>query len=271
MAVGALLLPVVKNYLMAAAASYSAISAQSRSGLANFNAATLMQGRDNPTVEVTNLLQLERELKELGPKLFKDFKRDARKLGTPARNEVRDAFSRIGPTGPFGWHRRPGRTYDGFNTLNGRLSWDKSYFEITRNSGVDVNYKSRNVNKQLYNLQTGKDGAISVLRIRVKKPALIMADMAGRGGRSMYSEGRGRTRPYQIDLFGRGVVVRTHAINRDNSDKFVEKLSQARANLQSNGSRYAWPALEKHVPQYTRDVDKLLNQTIAIVNRSLGR
>lgn len=260
-----------RTYLMSAAASYSAIAAQSRMGIASFNAATLMEGRDKPTLEVTNLLELERQLKQVAPKLFRDFKRDARKLGTPMRNDVRDAFSRIGPTGPFGWHRRPGRTYDGFNTLNGRLSWDKSYFEITRNSGIDVNYKSRNVNKQLYDLQTGKDGTISVVRIRVKKAALIMADMAGRGGRSMYSEGRGRTRPYQIDLFGRGLVVRTHAINRDNSDNFVEKLSQARANLSNKGSRYAYPAAIKHMPDYRRNVDKLLNQTIAQVNRSLGK
>lgn len=260
----------VRQYLLEAGKSYAAMAAMRRSGLANFNAASLLQDRSAPTVEVTNLIQLERQLKELGPQLFNKFKAQGRKIGTPARNEVRDAFSKIGPTGPFGWYRRPGRDYDGFNTLNGRIRWDKSYFEITRNSGVDVNYKSRNANKELYNLKTGKDGAVSVLRIRVKKPALIIVDMAGRGRRSMYSEGRGRTREYTIDLFGRGVVTRTHAINRDNSDKFVEKLSQARANLKNKGSRYAYPALEKHVPQYTRNVDKLLNETIALVNRSLG-
>ena len=271
MVVAGLLGGAAKQYLTAAASSYAAISAQSRSGLANFNAATLLQDKAGPTLEVTNLIALERQLKELGPEIYRKFKANARKIGTPARNDVRDAFSKIGPSGPFGWYRRPGRTSDGFNTVNGRLSWDKSYFEITRNSGVDVNYKSRNANKELYNLQTGKDGAVSVLRIRVKKAALIIVDMAGRGNRtSMYSEGRGRTRPYEIDLFGRGIVTRTHSINRDNSDKFVEKLSQARANLSNNGSRYAYPALIDHVPKYTRNVDKLLNETIALVNRSLG-
>jgi hypothetical protein len=259
-----------RTYLMSAASSYSAIAARSRMGIASFSAATLMDGGDRPTVEVTNLLQLERQLKELGPKLFNDFKRDARKLGHPMRDDVREAFGRIGPSGPFGWYRRPGRTYDGFNNVNGRLSWEKSYSEINRNSGIDVSYKSRNVNKQLYDLKTAKDGTISVVRVRIKKPALIMIDMAGRGRRSMYSEGRGRTRPYEIDLFGRGIVTRQHIINRANSDKFVDKLAQAQAKLKTKGSRYAYPAVLKHMPEYRRNVDKLLNQTIAQVNRSLG-
>ena len=125
--------------------------------------------------------------------------------------------------------------------------------------------------KELYKLKTGQDGAISVLRVRVKKAPLVLADMAGRSGTSMYSQGRFRTRPYEIDLFGRGIVTRTHRINQDNSDKFVERLNRSRSKLQGKASRYAWPALEKHTPTYTKNVDRLLNETIAVINRNLEK
>lgn len=261
-----LLAGIGRQYLVGAVRGFGAIAATSGGTLGNFNAAELLSGRNNPTVEITNLVALERQLKEFGPKAFNDFKAKARRVGTPARNAVREGFSRIGSQGPLGYPRRPGRTYDGFHTENGRLAWSKSYSEVTRNTGIDVNYKSRNLTKELYNLKTGKDGAISVLRIRVKKPALIMADMAGRGGKAMYSQGRYKTRKYKINLYGKGVVERDHRINAQNSIRFVDKLTE---KSQKRGSRYAYPALEKHIPEYTRDVDNLLTATIAEMNRSL--
>lgn len=271
LAIAGLLFSLGRTYIANAAKAYGAIQATSGGTLANFNAAQLMGDKNGPTVELTNLIVLEQQLKEFGPEVFNKFKRDARKLGTPARDEVRDAFSRIGPTGPFGRRVRPGRYYDSWNTVNGRLSWDKGYYNITSNTGIDVNYKSRSASKELYKLKTGQDGAISVLRVRVKKAPLVLADMAGRSGTSMYSQGRFRTRPYEIDLFGRGIVTRTHRINQDNSDKFVERLNRSRSKLQGKASRYAWPALEKHTPTYTKNVDRLLNETIAVINRNLEK
>lgn len=267
MAVAGLLFNLGKVYVANAARAYAAIQATNGGQLANFNLAQLMADKTGPTVELTNLIQLERELKELGPDLYNKFKSKARKIGTPARNEVRDEFSRIGPNGPLGMPRRPGRIYDGFNTV-GRLAWDKSYYSINSNSGVDVHYKNRNASRDLYKLKTGQDGAISVLRVRVRKPALVLADMAGRGkGKAMFNRGKMQTNPYQINLFGRGVVTRTHRINQDNSRNFVLKLNEKK----SQASRYAYPALEKHRPEYVRNVDSLLNETIAMLNKTLEK
>jgi hypothetical protein len=95
--------------------------------------------------------------------------------------------------------------------------------------------------------------------------------MAGRGN-SMYSEGRGRTREYQINAFGRGVITRTHRINRDNSDLFVENLQRARGAGETAGkpSRYAYPAFIKHQPTFRNNFDKLLQDVVAATNRRLG-
>ena len=166
------------------------------------------------------------------------------------------------------------RYYDGFNTLNGdngRLSWYNNYFSINTSAGVDVNYKSRNANRNLSNLKLGKDGELSIVRVRVKKAPLILADMAGRGGKSMYSNGRYRTQPYQIDLFGRGIVTRTHKINATNSETFVQKLSKAKGKGSSTGSRYAYPAFIKHQPTHRKNVDKLINMVVLETNRRTVR
>ena len=159
----ALLAGIGRQYLVGAARGFGAIAATSGGTLGNFNAAELLDGRSKPTVEITNLVALERQLREFGPKAFNDFKAKGRRIGTPARNAIREAFTKVGPAGPLGYPRRPGRTYDGFHTQNGRLAWAKSYSEVTRNTGIDVSYKSRNANRDVYNLKSGKDGALSVI------------------------------------------------------------------------------------------------------------
>ncbi len=265
MALAGLLIGIGRQYLVSAGRTFAAINATAGNTLGNFN---LAQMDAKNSIEITNLLALEAQLKEFGPKAFSTFKNDARKIGTPARNSVRKAFSDVGPMGPFGYppNKRPGRTFDGWVT-NGRVSWTGSFADVKNNKGIDVSYKSRSAMKDAYNLKTGKDGALSVLRVRVKKPALIIADMAGRKRTHMYNNGKFITREYSINLFGKGVVQRRHRINQANSDKFVNKLNEK----SGKASRYAYPALEEHVPNYTRNVDALLNKTIAEINRTLGR
>jgi hypothetical protein len=238
------------------------------------------------SIEMTDMAALERRLKEVAPEIFLKLKKEARKIGVPARNDIRDAFSKVGPGGPLGprrinennsWSTRKAnsrRYYDGFNTVNGdngRLSWYNNYFSINTSAGIDVNYKSRNANRNLSKLKLGQDGELSIVRVRVKKAPLILADMAGRGEKSMYSNGRYRTQPYQIDLFGRGIVTRTHKINATNSNTFLQKLSKAKGKGSSTGSRYAYPAFIKHQPTHRKNVDKLIDMVIYETNRRTAR
>ena len=279
-----LLLGAARSYLAGAARGWSAVSAVGYGAVGDFNLAKITQGDAKAEIELTDLVALERELRTVAPDLYNKFKRDARRIGTPARNDVRKAFLAAGASGPLGPRkvnpRKPwataraiqNRTYDGFNTKNGdngRLSWTLNYSSITKNQGIDVNYKNRNANKDLTRLKTGSDGQLSIVRVRVRKAPLIIADMAGRKRTAMYSQGKGTTRPYQIDLFGRGVVTRTHRINRDNSDLFVENLQRAKGAGSTKASRYAWPAFEAHQPTFRANVDKLLQEAVVAINRRL--
>ena len=278
-----LLAGIGRAYLAGAMTGWGKVSSYGQVG--NFNLASVTGSSGSKAeLELTDLAALERMLKLAAPDIFLKMKRDARKIGTPARNDVRDAFSKIGPGGPLGprkvdptktWATQRAnsrRIYDGFNTLNGdngRLSWFNNYFQINSNKGVDVNYKNRNASRDLAKLKTGQDGQLSVVRVRVRKAPLILADMAGRGGRAMYSNGKMRTRPYQIDLFGRGIVTRSHRINTGNSDTFVENLKKARSTGSSQPSRYAYPAFIKHQPKFRRNVEALINQVVIDLNRRM--
>lgn len=233
-------------------------------------------------VEMTDLAAMERQLRQFAPDLYNNFKAKARKMGVPARNDIRDAFSKVGPRGPFGprkvdnskpWateRRNQRRYYDGWQT-NGRLSWYNNYFSINTNSAIDVNYKNRKANTDFSKLRNGEDATLGVVRVRVRKAPLIIIDMAGRKRTAMYSNGKYRTEPYSINLFGRGQVTRTHRINAQNSNDFVERLSKARGKLESKASRYAYPAFVKHSPQFIKNASVIINETVAEYNRRLKR
>lgn len=279
-----LFLSAARAYAAGAARGWGATSMLSYSDIGSFSLARVTGGDVKAEIEMTDLVALEAILKQTAPDLYNRFKREARKVGIPARNDVRKAFAKVGAGGPLG-PRKPNmakpwatperiarRRYDGFNTVNGdsgRLSWPLQYTTIFRSAGIDVNYKTKNPNKDLSNLKLGKDGQIGLVRVRVKKAPLIMVDMAGRGN-SMYSQGRGRTRPYQINAFGRGVITRTHTINRDNSDDFVRNLERAKSAGNSKASRYAYPAFLAHQPTFRTNFDKLLQSTVNEMNRKLG-
>lgn len=285
MVFGALLGGIGRSYLLGAATGFGKVASYGDVG--SYSLTSVLGGAGGKSsMEMTDMAALERKLKEVAPDIFLKLKREARKIGIPARNDIRDAFSLVGPGGPLGprkinpnnsWstaRANSRRYYDGFNTLNGdegRLSWYNNFFSINTAAGVDVNYKSRNANKNLSNLKMGQDGELSIVRVRVKKAPFILADMAGRGRKSMYSNGRYRTQPYQIDLFGRGIVTRSHKINARNSDTFVQNLSKAKGAKSSRGSRYAYPAFIKHQPTHRKNVDKLIDMVIYETNRRTAR
>lgn len=275
---------VPRAYAAGAARGWAATAAMSYGDIGNFSMARVVGGESKAELEMTDLVALERTLKEVAPDLFNKYKRDARKVGVPARNDVRKAFASVGSGGPLGKRKvnpsKPwatakaiqNRRYDGFNTVNGdtgRLSWTLNFNSIYKNQGIDVNYRSKNPNADLSKLRLGQDGQIGLVRVRVRKAPLIIADMAGRGN-SMYSQGRGVTNEYQINAFGRGVITRTHTINRANSDNFVRNLQRAKQAGSTKASRYAYPAFIKHQPEFRRNFDKLLQDVVAATNRKLG-
>ena len=267
-----MLLGPLRNAFMSNAMRGFALARSANPSIGNFNALRDLGLSDKKAViELKNLKHLEKTLREVAPKMLRDFKRDARKVGDPAKKAVRKAFADAGQYGPLGAPKRRGRNFDGMYTSDlGRLSWTKSRAMANRR-GIEVNYKNRNENKALQRLQAAGDGTISIVRVVVRAPAFIVADMAGKSNAARKGPGE-LSREYQINAFGRGVVTRSHKIDIFNTENWIDSLNaKAQGKGQNQPSRYAWPAAEKHLPQARKDASALMNRTISEINRLLGQ
>lgn len=258
----------------AGAAIIARAMASARAGYAASGARGSFQGAmlestsgDKGVMELTNLRELERELRNIGPEALREFKKQAKRVGKPAVTSVRKSFRDVGQHGPLGSPRRPGRTYDKMYTQNGRLSWTRSR-KVGGRSGIDVNYKNRKEGKALRDLAAAKDGTVSIVRVRVRTAAYVVADMAGKSKKAARTTGT-LTRSYDINLFGRGVVNRRHRINQANVDNWLSALDRNAKGGASKPSRYAYPALEKHSPKFKADMSQVLRSAVNTINRRL--
>lgn len=217
-------------------------------------------------LNIKDLQNLKKVLDDFEPGLYSKFTKQAKKLGDPARKKVNEAFRKVDAKGPLGAPKRKGRTYDKMYTLNGRpgtpISWQSAR---AKRNAVDVNYKARStsaVNRAIASQarMTAKDKTLSIIRVRVRAPGYIIADLAG-SGRVRKTTGT-LTRQYSINLFGKGVVVRSHKVNAGNVNNWIENL-----NNKGKPSRYAWPAFIAHGKDYRTDVGNLVNEYVVEANR----
>lgn len=276
-----------RSYLFGAAKGWSKIQVAARQRGINIGTFSLLRDIDitdrKAVVELPNLKALEALLKETGPKALNDFKKNARALGKPAQRALISVYKSVGVMGPLGAPRRIGRKYDKMATFNGgnlrgdrgRLSYMGGFTAANTRNGVDVNYKNRSEGKALSQLKAARDGTISIVRLMVKSPPLIVADMAGKSGAGRLKVGS-LVGDYKTDLFGRGVVqatdrMRTMTPAREQArTKWLQALDRNAHNRRQNKpSRYAWPTMTKYMSQHKVNVSNLLNRTIAELNKRL--
>ena len=232
---------------------------------------------DKATITVSNLDELRREMRQVAPDMYKQFKRDATKLGRPFRNEVKQTLGKIQspPLGPRKvdsskrWATASAiasRQYDGWVSSVGRLSWGGTGRNYARSQDtVRMNFKDRREGKNLAKLRSAQDGTVSLVRVLIVNPATIIADMAGRKNNARNNYGRGRTNDYFGYQFGRP-QRRSHKISQDAVNEFISRLNRAGGR---KASRFAWPTAEKYIPKYKKDVTEVLNEYTSRVNRIL--
>lgn len=271
-----------RSYLFGAVNGWGKIQSVARQQGINIGTFSLLRDINlndrKAVVELPNLKALEETLKMVGPTALRDFKRNARKIGNPAKNKLRDAFRSAGFAGPLGFPTRKGRNYDKMMTSreNGRLSYQNSFTIANSSRGIDVNYKNRREGKALRDMAAAKDGTISIVRLMVKAPAFIVADMAGKTGSARIKSGP--IREYKTNLFGRGTIQATPQMREMTPNRYRARTKwlqmldkKAHRRRQSSASRYAWPTMERYMPKHKANASVLFNETIAELNRKLGK
>jgi hypothetical protein len=259
------------NYIRGAMLAYSGVSGGlKQAGVpGDFNNLYVQMLRDTKAgIELKDLKHLEATLKEVAPDLFRDFQRGLTKVGRPAANEMRKTFKKIGEKGPI-WKPRPNRFYDSmYSSYVSNISWYQTKFATGR-KGIDVNYKNRKKSADFSKLRGGSDGTLGIVRIAVKSPAYIMADITGRGSKRKATGSL--SREYRIHAFGQSpYVTRRHKVDAQNVQNWIDALNGGKARLSGKPSRYAYPTLEKHGPKFAQNVTSVLNSTITELNRRLA-
>ena len=224
-------------------------------------------------IEITNLDAIRAELKDAAPNLYRKLNRDLKKVGVPAQERVQEAFRMIQNPGPLGPPIRRGRKFDRFATSTlGRLSWINSK-TLDPKAAVELNFKNRNKARDWSRIQAGKDGTLSIVRVLVKAPAFVVADVAGNSGKGRLSP-NALVREYSTNLFGRGVIQATTNMRRFTPARrdavwqdWIGALDRQRRAPRA--SRYAWPAVDDHMPQYREDTSRVLNEVIAQINQRM--
>jgi hypothetical protein len=261
------------SYLQGAFMGYNMVNGSARANNINIgdfrNLQVQMASNLAASLEINDLKDLEKQLRDIAPALYHKFRRDQKKLGEPARDAVRQTFRSVNSQGPLGAPKRPGRVFDKMATSElGRLSWYSSKI-MSANRTIDVNYKNRKAKSEFAKVSNGRDGTLSIVRVRILAPAYVVADMAGKSGTATKPTGT-LSREYSINLFGRGIVTRRHRIDDTNVENWLRRLNNQASNRgQDTPSRYGWPTMEKHAPKYRADASKLLNETIAILNQRM--
>lgn len=274
MALSSLLGGMSQSYLRGAASGWGQMRAISRGAgidIGDFREASVIGTSTGAAgIEITNLDAIRRELRQAAPNLYRKLNRDLKKVGVPAQEKVYEAYKKIQQPGPLGPPRRKGRIYDRFATSEvGRLSWVNSKTLDPRRA-VELNFKNRNKARDWANIKNGKDGTLSIVRVMVKAPAFVVADVAGNSGRGRSPIGK-LTREYQINLFGKGIVTRQHRITSKLSNSIWENWVTALDDRKRapQASRYAWPAVDEHMPKFRQDTSEILNQVITQINQRM--
>lgn len=217
-------------------------------------------------MKLTDYKGLVKDLNTIDPTLVKGMKAEFKTIAKPVADEIKSSIAKVNKSGPLGPRKNPrlGGSRPGFDN-SGRLAWGrKAKLNGARPFPADSTltqiaprYKRRNAQYR------------AIARVRTRSAGTGLADMAGRSGR--YVNSKARTRPYEINLFGKGIVTRTHRINGQ-GERLIDNLnSGASGKLKSSASRYIWPAAEKATPKFQAEAKKVLEKNYDIINRRLAR
>jgi hypothetical protein len=189
---------------------------------------------NEPAVKFKGVKEMVAILQTIEPEMYKQFRKDIRKLAAPAVSSIK---SNVPPVSPFLGGK------DGF-THSGRTAWSAPRVTVS----ITPNQRSRALGSTTANL-------VAIVTRGSTGQGLVIADMAGRGG----SQTRNSvTRPY---AYKGG--TRTHRVNGQGQ-------AMIRA-LEKRPSRFVYPAIERQLPAIRVAVADSIEQMAKNVNIKISR
>jgi hypothetical protein len=185
-------------------------------------------------VQAKGVKEMVAILKTVEPEMYKQFRKDIRKLAAPAVSSIK---SNVPSVSPFMGGK------DGM-THSGRTAWSAPRVTVS----ITPNQRSKALGSTTANL-------VAILTRGSSGQGLVIADMAGRGGGKTT---RDVTRPY---AYKGG--TRTHRVN-----------GQGQAlirGLQKRPSRFVYPAIERQLPAIRVAVASSIEEMAKTINAKISR
>ena len=198
-------------------------------------------GRETGTrseVYLSEWYNLIKTLREVDKELLKQFRKDARKITKPVQQDIRDNIPSNPPIRGMARRIEPGR-----------LTWG------TRKPAKSALIKVSNPRK------FERDGRTAIAAVRVKSPATIVADMAGKSNRIT-----GRKKVTERYAYSRAKSgFRTHRLNGQ-GEIMIRAL-----NVKSSASRFVWPGALKALPEARAEFQAAVSTVVRKINAELER
>ncbi len=215
-------------------------------------------GSSNTVVlEITNMDEVLKVIKELDTKWIGGIRKDFRKVGNIAQKEVKNAIPGKGSP-----------PLSGMKQVHfGRLAWGTTYggAGTKPRPAKSVLVQTPNTRKRKYR----ELERVPVVRLQIGSPATVLLDM---GGRLFGSKGRkGMTPMYDYMYTIGGQKVPGKRQHRVVPLVFAKGFSQARGIRSRNASRIVYPAVERAMPAVTRAMSDTISKINNRINQELLR
>jgi hypothetical protein len=207
-------------------------------------------GTQRASYSVKDIRQLQKNLREIEPELRKEFVKKIKDLGKKAEEPIKSAIRQVRPLGAD--------RVSGGMKHQGPTGW-----------GIGKPIDSTTV--RFRTQAGGKSLTTSLVSVRLNSAAVNIMDMAGRSGRSV---GQGKRRSGFTPVVRRtasgGLIAYARKTPPEAGRKFIANLNAAQGIVKGNASRIAWPAVEKDLPNFEVEIDKIIQNYYRIANRKLS-
>ena len=212
---------------------------------------------DSAYISVTDYRFIVRELRKIEPQLAKDLRQNIRKAMKPWQAEV----SRSIPVA----EKQP----TGMVTKIGRLSWETNTRQPVSADKVLVDTRAPRQRKD--SLTTGW------AKLRIMSPSVVLADMAGRSGKYIglrklaagtrknsmeVKSGKYKGQMGYAYTYKNGVSGRIHRNTGGQGRGLISALGK-------KPSRYGWPAATKNAHLIRREINKIFDDSLTLINSRL--
>lgn len=202
------------------------------------------RGIQRASYSVKDIRQLQRNLKEIEPRLRAQFVKEIKVVGREAEKPIKSAIRKVQPL-------------SGMRFNYGNTGWgkDKPIDSTTVRFRTQAGGKSLNT---------------SLVSVRLNSAAVNIMDMAGRSGRSI---GQGKRSSGYTPVVRRtadgSLIAYVRRTPYDAGKKFIANLNAAAGIVKRAASRIAWPAIEKDLPNFEQRIDGIVQNYYRVANRKI--